>query len=300
MMNTKAATASLTAVLVAVSLFSQPSAAASQTFYLGAGSAPIDIAISGSGIPLERLYFEPGEHSPITVRVFSLDSNSTRVYGQFLVNVTGLDSPPEGAILDIAISKAWIRDNRVDSGTLSFYYMDSDWKPLQMVPLDKNGEFMRFRARSPVLSAYFIVTGEPVPFDFAVTSQCNGNTLCEPELGEDAESCRDCAVRNFTRCVPSQRFCLNEDYLFVCDAAGAEYWYEECALGCSEDECLTGVLGGPAGMSVAFGGVLVSAVGFLLAVVFYMGLSIRRMRKELRRAEDRRASHEDLKMLARG
>ena len=278
------------------------SGASSYTFYVEPTGGNVELGIQQKDISLERIYFNlTGQDSQFVVKVYKVDSNSERIYDYFLVNTTGLKSEPELVVFDIRINKSWLEKNNVDAKTLTFYINDNGWKTLTLIPFSEDAGFLHYRVSSPKLDATFALSGEPVPVTFTVTSQCNRNGLCEPENGEDRDTCPDCVSRAASpMCVPSQKYCFNANYLFVCDQNGTEYRFEECTLGCVDDACIAGAVGPVTGMAVASNPIFILVVAVLLTVVLYLSVLLKRMRKEIRKSEEKKISYEDVKAIVKG
>jgi uncharacterized membrane protein len=144
----------------------------------------------------------------------------------------------------------------------------------------------------------FAVTGEPVDVDIEVKSPCNRNGICEPESGESEENCPDCFPKE-KRCTPSEKFCVS-DYLFICNDDGSAYSFEYCLYGCSDGGCVLPVAGTTTGMAVATDPVFIFVVVILAAVIVYMLVLVKRMRREMQKAEKRKISYEDVKAITKG
>jgi hypothetical protein len=291
----------LTPLIIAIFLLAVPlSEATSYTFYVEPTGGVVDLYVNQPGISLERMYFNiPEQRTRFTVRVEEIYADEEWVYSYFLINTTGIDMEPDSALLDIGVNKSWLSENSVDLSTIALSIDDGGWKRLSMRPMYEDSDFLHYRAESPKIGSLFAITGEPVPVDIQVTSPCNENGVCEPELGEDRENCPDCIRLSPGMCVPSERYCLG-DYLFECSADGSDYSLEQCDFGCAGDACLISAPGPLAGMAVALTNpVFVSVLAILLTIIIFLSLLVKRMRSELLRVEERKASNEDVKKIVK-
>jgi len=123
--------------------------------------------------------------------------------------------------------------------------------------------------------------------------------VCEPELGEDSENCRDC-IRRVTGniCIPAERTCLG-DNVFVCGSDGRDYTVEQCDVTCSDGECVAWAGIPTAGMAVAANPVFLSIVALLSSVIAYLTFTLRRMRETLNRVEKIASTQDDIRALAK-
>ena len=295
---------SLAASVSLILLFSVSlSSASSYTFYIEPTSGAVELEISHPAVSLERIFFSvPDQPGGTTLRVDRIEPSDEWVYDYFRITTTGIQGEPGPVVFDIRVNRSWVSESgsNIDLGTLSFSVFkesDQEWERLPMAAVSEDAEFLNYRAYPTTLTGLFAVTGEPVPVQIEVSSPCNGNDFCEPDLGEDRENCPDCISLRPNVCVPSETYCVDDD-LFTCSEDGTDYIIEQCALGCANGACI-GSAGAPAGMAVALNPVFISVVAVLLTVVVYLTLLVRKMRGEIMNIEESKASHEDIKKIVR-
>jgi len=290
----------LVAWMWAIFLFFVPlSSASSYTFYLEPMDGMVELEIRQPEVSLKRMYFNiPGQNKRFVVRVDRIDADVDWVYDYFMISSTGMQGEPESVAFDIRVNKSWVSDNNIDLKTIALGIYDEDWARLSVIPVSEDADFLHYRADPPKLEGLFALSGEPVLVDIRVTSPCNENDVCEPERGEDRENCPDCIRIVPGRCVPSEKYCV-DDYLFRCSADGSEYSLGRCDFGCAGDACLLAGGGTSAGMAIALNPVFVSVLAVLLTVVIYLALLVKRMRNELLNVEEVKISHEDVKKIVK-
>jgi hypothetical protein len=291
-------------IVFALLLSTQASAVSSVTTIADPRDGLVELSIDSSTISLAGLSFRlPDQGDPFTVSVENIEPDEEWVYDYFIVDAAGLYGNPESIFFEVKISRDWIDENYVETNTIALSIYDPDeeeWETATTVKFSEDDEFFYYRAGFPRLEALFAVTGTPNPFDIKVTRNCNGNDICEPELGEDKENCHDCfgtAADNV--CIPSRRTCLN-DNVMICSDDGRDYRLEPCDFACSEGECVDQPSLPVAGMIVAANPLYLSVIALLSSVIAYLAFSLRRMRETLSRVEKLAGSQEDIRALARG
>jgi PGF-pre-PGF domain-containing protein len=280
-------------------LFSlQSTAAFSYTNYLEPTGGAIGFEIAQDDVSLERVSFNLSEQKErFTVRVDTINPDVQWVYDYFVVSATGMQAEPESILFGIRVSKSWIDENDINTGTIALSIYEEEWTRLETTEISEDSEFIHYSANPPNLTAYFAVTGEPMSVNIVVTRPCNNNGVCELSRGEDVENCNDC-IRRITgsKCVPSERYCL-DDYLFECSEDGSEYALNECRGGCSQGECI--MLGAPTGMAVAMNPVFIFLVVALLSIITYLTVLVKRTKRKLQKAEELKHTHAGFKAMAK-
>jgi len=272
--------------------------AATYTKYVDSDDGYVKADITDSSLALKGVMFSvPGNQQRFLLNVESVRNYDDWVYQYFYIDASGLDAEPENVVIDIRISKYWLKSKNVQMDTLGFSYYDgSSWNRLQMSKVSDDEDFIYYRADSPVLESLFAVTGEPLPLAFRQTSYCNENGICEPDSGETQENCGDCLSRvSSDICVPLKDTCAG-DYVMHCSSDGMGYELELCDYGCSEGACINGGLPA-AGMAVAGNPVFLSVVALLASVIAYLVFSLRRMRQTLYRVEKAATTQDNLRIV---
>ncbi len=246
-----------------------------------------DVAIPDTGLSVERLnFYVPDTDGRFTLRVDSVSYNQTppEVYQYFNIDTVGLSTPPAQAIIDFRVGKEWINESRIEPSTIMLSICDVACQPLDIIKIGEDDDFVHFRAESDALAGFFAVSGTPNPVDITFRSGCNGNGVCEPDLGEDSETCSDCLEKaGYTKCVPLENTCLG-DSLLSCSSDGKNYDLTPCDFGCADGECLSQ---GDAltGLAIAGGPAIMAVIAALVAVVAYLAISLNGVRKRLRNVE---------------
>jgi hypothetical protein len=289
------------AVLVplALLLLAPMALAQSYTFFMEPGDRFVELEVKHPDMSVHRIYFNiTGQDDRYSVRIVKLDSDLEWVHDRFVVITKGIVYPPEDIVIDLKVSKSWIEGENVDLSTVGLLVHDGLWKRFDPIPYAEDSDFMFYRSESPILNTTFGVTGEPVPVEIDVSSPCNGNDVCEPELGEDRENCPDCVILAQTICVPYDKYCSG-DSLLECNDDGSDYSLEPCVFGCANDACLLSAPSPIAGMAVAQDPLFITIVAVMLAVILLLTFLVKRMRNELLKVDQRRESHEDVKKLVK-
>lgn len=285
-------------VVLVMLISAQASAAFSFTKTTGPVDGVVDFELSVPDIALERINFGlPDQGGKFTFYIEKIETGEEWVYEEFFVDAIGLRGNPESIIFDIKVRKSWIEENDIETSTIALNIYDEAWERIELLQFSEDEDFVHYRASVPELEAIFAVTGEPVPFEIKVTKHCNGNGVCETELGEDSENCRDCLRRvSGNVCIPSQKTCLGDDVL-ICSRDGRDYTTEECDVTCSDGECVA-VAGIPtAGMAVASNPFFLVVVALLSSVIAYLAFTLRRMKETLNRVEKIASSHDNINAL---
>ncbi len=294
------------AVFIAFALLfsTQASAVTSVTKIAEPRDGLVELSIGSRDLSLTGIRFRlPDQGDTFTVYVKNLEPDEDWVYEYFVVDAAGLYGHPESIFFEFRISREWIEENYVETSTIALSMYDPDdgeWETVTTVKFSEDDEFFYYRASFPRLEALFAVTGTPNPFDISVTLNCNGNGICEPELGEDKENCHDCfGTVADNVCIPSRRTCLN-DNVMICSDDGRDYRLEPCDVACSEGECVDQPGLPLAGMAVAANPLYLSVIALLSSVIAYLAFSLRRMKETLGRVEKLAGSQEDIRALAKG
>jgi hypothetical protein len=284
-------------VLIAVAcsltvlLFSAQAGAFSYINYIEPEGDAVNFKIVQALVSLESASFNlPGQKGRFMVRVDRIEPDVQWVYDYFMVSATGMEVEPESVLFGIRVSKSWIDENDVDRGTIALSIYEGEWTRLETTEVSEDSEFVHYTANPPNLTAYFALTGEPMPVNIRVQRPCNNDGVCELSRGENAENCNDCIGRiTGSRCVPSEKYCL-DDSLFECSEDGTGYTLSECEGGCSDGECI--ISGAPtAGMAVAMNPVFIFLVAVLLSVIAYLAVLVKRLKGRVHRAEELKHSH---------
>ena len=280
-------------------LLASVSAALAETHYLDPEEGKVVVEMRQPAFSLEKISFNLyGQKGKYAVRIDRIDSDEEWVYEYFQISSMGLHGETDSVLFDIKANKSWISDNNIDLKTLSLRVYGREWETLPLTYTTEDDDFFRYTSRSPELVALFALTGEPVPVDIVVTRPCNGNGVCEPDIGEDRENCPDCFREARAKCVPNEKYCIDE-YLTHCNEDGSDYTLESCPYGCFEGECIPLGGGPPTGMAVALNPFFILVIAVLLTVLAYLTLLVKRMRRELVSAEERKTSNEDVKNIVK-
>jgi PGF-pre-PGF domain-containing protein len=279
----------------------QASAAFSVTENVVPVSGFVDFDVESRQISLHSIQFRlPDQGEAFQINVQRLEPDDEWVYEYFYVDAVGLYGHPQSIFFEVKISKEWIETNQVEASTIAvsmYDETDDEWETAKTVKFSEDREFVYYRASFPKLETLFVVTGEPYPFEITVTSHCNGNDVCEPELGEDSGNCRDCLRRVTDNiCIPGERTCLG-DNVFICRSDGRDYLVETCEVTCYEGACVDQAVP-VTGMILGANPMFLVVVALLSSVIAYLAFTLRRMRETLSRVERLAASNEDVKALA--
>lgn len=289
------------AVLVplALLLLAPMALAQSYTFFMEPHEGVVELEIRQPEISVRRIYFNlTGQYERYRVRIEKLENDLVWVYDHFYIGTAGLVAQPQDIVIDLKVNKTWVIENNVDLSTIALNVHDVVWKRFDAVPYAEDSDFLYYMSESPKLNTSFALSGEPVPVEIDISSPCNGNDVCEPGLGEDSENCPDCVIITQTRCIPLEKYCSG-DSLFECSDDGSDYTIEPCVFGCANDACLLSAPGPTAGMAVARDPLFVTVVAVMLAAIILLTVLVKRMRRDLRKVEQRRESHEDVKKLVK-
>ncbi len=291
-------------VVFAIMLSAQVSSAFSVTKNVVPVSGFVDFDVESSRISLHSIEFRlPDQGETFQISVERLEPDDEWVYEYLLVDAVGLYGHPQSIFFEVKISRDWIETNSIEAGTIAvsmYDETDDEWETASTVKFSEDSEFFYYRASFPKLETLFVITGESYPFDITVTSHCNGNDVCEPELGEDSENCRDCLRRVTDNiCIPGERTCLG-DNVFICRSDGRDYMIETCDVTCYEGACVDQAGIPIAGMAVAGNPMFLAAVALLSSIIAYLAFALRRARETLSRVERLAASNEDIKALTEG
>jgi hypothetical protein len=279
-----------------LSILAPVAIAQSYTFFMEPHEGLVELEIKHPAISVHKIYFNLTGHPDkgFMIRIDKLENDLEWVHDYFSIGTSGLQAEPEPVVIDLKVNKTWTTGQNVDLTTIALSVHDGIWKRLDAIPYAEDSDFLYYRAVSPKLQALFALSGEPVPVEIRVSSPCNGNDVCEPQLGEDEENCHDCISLAQTRCIPSERYCSG-DYLLECSEDGSEYTLRLCSYGCAGDACLLST----AGMAVALNPVIVTVVAVMLAVIILLTFLVKRMRSELLKIEERKESHEEVKRIVK-
>jgi hypothetical protein len=291
-------------VAFALLLSTQASALPSVTKAAAPHDGLVELGIDSMDISLTGIRFRlPDQGESFTIHVEKRAVDYEWVYDYFTLDAVGLYGHPESVTLEVKISRDWLTENYIAPGTVAVSMYDPDdneWEESTTMKFSEDDEYFYYRAVFPRLEAMFAVTGTPYPFDIRVRINCNGNDMCEPGLGEDAENCRDCfgtAADNV--CIPSRRTCLN-DNVMICSDDGRDYRLEPCDVACYEGECTDQPEPAVTGMAVMANPLYLSVIALLSSVIAYLAFSLRRMRETLGRVEKLAGSQENIRALAKG
>jgi hypothetical protein len=286
---------------VSLLLSASTAAAESYTFHLEPDDGIVSLDLRQPSFSLRKVYFSlPGQTSDYSVRIETIEPDDEWVYQYLFINSSGMMAVPESVTFDVEVGRSWIESLNVDVDTIavSRYDEDAGWAPVDFASVSEDTDSLNYRAWPVTLSGLFAVTGEPVLVDIDITSPCNGNDVCEPGRGEDSENCPDCVSLAQAPCFPSERRCIDDSSLLVCDDDGSGYDIEPCAFGCSGGACLSPA-GALAGAAVGLNPVLLSVVAALVMVVAYLTLMVHRARLQLSKMEVKKPNHEEVKKLVK-
>jgi hypothetical protein len=277
-----ACAAALSALVLCITV-----SASSFTTYLEPAGDVYDVRVTGTNLSFEKVNFAaPGQDERFLLRADGVTPDAGWVYDYFRVQATGLSVQPKDVVLDFRISKSWMSENNADLRTAALSIFDEgnmSWKRLRSVKFSEDAGYMHFRAESPSLEGFFAVTAEPVPVQIDFVLHCDGDGTCEPQSGEDEESCGDCQLAlTRTKCAPFGAYCSG-DSLFTCSSDGSDYAIQECENGCLNGRCLE--YPAPTGMAVAASPVFIVVVVALVSVIAYMVFSLRNIRKKISSVE---------------
>jgi PGF-pre-PGF domain-containing protein len=271
----------------------------SQTYSMGPVEGRFELEIDKPWVSLEGLSFDMrNQKQRFTLRIDRIDSDEEWVYEYFQISAVGLTKEPNPVDIKVRFNRSWILEEGIEPNTLSLMVLDQEWEELPLYYSSEDSDFMHFDSRSPKLLAIFAVTGEPIPFEINVSSPCNSNYVCEPERGEDSENCYDCVRKAAGKCVPGERYCVDE-YVLDCNEDGTGYTLTSCPYGCSGGECLDIGMGPPTGAAVAINPMFLLVIGILVGALIYLAFIVKKMRSDLRKAEERKRSHEDVKLITK-
>ncbi|UCD02924.1 MAG: PGF-pre-PGF domain-containing protein [Candidatus Aenigmatarchaeota archaeon] len=284
-------------VVLALLLSAQFSSAADYRKFLRPQEGLLSFVIEDDTISLRAIRFQTEQRSGVTLTVQQIEADEEWIYDYFIIDAAGLQDMPENVLIDLRVSKYWINVNNVQESTLGLNIFRDAWERLEIEMYDEDADFFYYRADSPELEALFAVTGEPVPVEFETISECNGNDICEPAEGEDAENCGDCLKRVMTDvCVPFQITCAG-DYVMECGRSGTDYELTLCDFSCSDGACVTPALLPAAGMFISQNSAYLAVVAILSSIIAYLVFSLRRTREALIRIEKIASTQDDLKVL---
>jgi PGF-pre-PGF domain-containing protein len=271
-----------TLMLSTLMLCSTGSGASFVTYVEPEGSV-YDVRAAVPGLSFEKVNFAAaGQTERFMLRVDGVEPDADWVYAYFRVQENGLSGAPKDVVMDFQISKDWVSERSADLRTAGISIFDESsmsWTRIPSVKFSEDGEFIHFRAQPPSLEGFFAVTAEPVPVQIDFSIHCDADGTCEPQSGEDEESCGDCKLPlTQTKCAPYRTYCSG-DSLFTCSSDGSDYEIQDCENGCLDGRCLEYP---PAtGMAVAGSPVFIAVVAALVSVIAYMVFSLIGMRKKL-------------------
>jgi PGF-pre-PGF domain-containing protein len=275
------------------------SAASAEVFMLRPTGGVVELGITDRTFAVEKVYLSlPDQKDEFKIIVESREPDVELVYKYYWINATGLVKGPNWVLLDIRVPISWLRSKNISIESVRFSVYDGTWKSLPLAPLSADDDYYRYRTQAPMLNTVFALTGEPMPVNIVISTVCNENDICEPDIGEDNENCPDC-LRRFpgSVCIPGGRSCVGGD-LMICSDYGTGYRLQRCDHGCSGDACLLSPPGLPTGMFVAADPVFISVVTILAVIIIYLAFSIRKTKEKLERAESRKQSNEELKAIS--
>jgi len=274
------------------------SSAFSAVFFMGPTEGSVKLELKNPETSLEEIsFYLPEKESGFTLRMAKVSPDADWVYDYFWINVTGMRSEPDLVSLVAKVNRTWLSEKNVDMQTIYINIFDGSWKRLKTDKISEDSGYVYYRADSPKLSAFFAVTGEPVPVKFDVNTPCNNDGVCNGESGEDNENCPDCISRLAVVCIPGERYCM-EDSLFVCRDDGLDYSLVKCDAGCAGGACVSPEVG-ITGALLSDNPVYISVIAVLLTVIVYLTMMVRRTRHMLHNAERTRHYHEDIKDIAK-
>ena len=274
------------------------STAFSAVFFMGPTEGAVKLELKNPETSLEEIsFYLPEKESGFGVRIDKVSPDADWVYDYFGIKVTEIMGEPDLISMVVKINKSWLSENNVNLDTVSVNIYDGAWKKLSTVKVSEDSQYAYYRADSPKLSAFFAVTGEPVPVKFNVNTPCNNDGVCNGESGEDNENCPDCISRLAVVCIPGERYCM-ADSLFICRDDGLDYSLVKCDAGCAGDACISPE-GGITGALLGDNPVYISVIAVLLTVIAYLSIMVRRTRHMLHSAERTRHYHEDIKDIAK-
>lgn len=284
---------------VFILFFSPFVSAYSYTFFQKASIGTVELDLTQADMSIERIYFDIyGQEEQYKVIVTKLESNISRIQDYFVINASGLTNDISEISFFIRVNKTWSEKNSVNLDTISFGYYEDSWETIPIFPVSEDTEYYHYLARPPILESVFAIYGEIVPVEININIQCNENGFCESELGEDRENCPDCLVLDHTYCAPSEKYCVDEN-LFVCTSDGNSYELEECEFGCSGKACLASGSAPFTGMAITLNPVFLGVITILLSTILFLGLVVRKMRRQVMSTQDRRNFHGDAMELAK-
>lgn len=285
-------------VVLAVLLQTHLSSAVIYVKYINPHQGAVSFTIDDSSISLRKVSFRTEQDTGFKMTVEQIEPDDEWVHDHFILDAFGLYDEPESIVMDLRISKYWINVNNVQQNTLRLNIFRDEWERIEIDRYDEDEDFFYYRAEVPELERIFMVTGEPLPFAFEMTAQCNGNDVCEPEEGETAENCGDC-LRRVTNdiCVPFQSTCAG-DYVMECNSDGTDYTLTPCDAYCSEGACVSAGILPAAGMFISQNPLYFVVVAMLSSIIAYLFFSLRRTKEALLRVEKIATSQDNLKNIA--
>ncbi len=259
----------------------------------------VEFEVNEAGISLQDVKFSLADQGgEFTINVEKVETDDERVYEYFYIDAVGLHGSPDSIIFGVEIARTWIDEKNIEPSTIGLnVYVNDRWQWTELLQISDDKDSIYYKAVVPVLEALFAVSGESSPFTIRVTDQCNGNGVCETELGEDSENCMDCMARASPVCVPFQKTCAG-DNVMVCGDDGKDFRIKQCDVTCSEGECVSQASLPTAGMVVAENGMFLSVVAFLSSIIAYLAFTLRKMKNTLNRVEKLAISKDDIKFLA--